>query len=137
MCEQRIKVKSVIFCPVPIPFKPVRSCAMSYSHQSFTSRSVLYFLSSSIHSCWAQSILFPSVFCNFYYSTFHSLRAYSYVVISVSIKIVWKCTGWPIKIRPHYSNCTGSHDRNVSNLKISFITYYIGLSFEVHNSFLV
>ena len=39
-------------------------------------------------------------------------------------------TGWPIKnFHP-----AGSHDKNPSNFKSTFIYYCIGLSFEVYNS---
>ena len=42
----------------------------------------------------------------------------------------------PIKIQSHYFNLTGSLDGNLSNLKRTFIYYYIELFFEVYNSFL-
>ena len=41
-----------------------------------------------------------------------------------------------MKIQSHYFNLTSSHKRDTSNFKTIFIYYYIGLSFEVDNSFL-
>ena len=45
-------------------------------------------------------------------------------------------TGCSIKIQLHYFNLTSSHKRSTSKFKTTFIYYYIGLSFELYNSFL-
>ena len=44
------------------------------------------------------------------------------------------CTGCAIKNGTHSFNYTPSHDRNLSNLKLTFICFYTELSFEVYNS---